>query len=95
MRLVCDLSGVTTADGSGCCLEDKSDLASGGYCVVYNEGDATGYTYYMTESEFEDALDTTFTISSNYLITEGSDNDSGFETFYCTVASLVMTCDHF
>ena len=38
---------------------------------------------------------TTEDISTNYLITESSDNDVGFEIFNCAIATDIMTCDHF
>lgn len=95
LRLICDISSFSTLDGSGCCLMDWSSLASGGYCIIYDETNDEADTYYLSDSDFDDALTSTYVIPSDNLVDVDSDNEIGFESFYCTVASDIMTCDHF
>jgi hypothetical protein len=74
---------------------DMSSLAGGGYCVRYDSANVAADSYYMTDSEFDDALDTE-SISTSYLISDTADNDIGFEIFSCVVvADTSMVCDHF
>ena len=93
MRIICDLNKFTSPPtNSACCLLDWDLHSAGGYCVRYNG--SGGDTYYMTESQFADAI-TQSAISSNYKINDTADNDIGFEIFNCVVSALVMTCDKF
>ena len=86
LRLQCDLSDFTTADGSGCCIQDASSQAGGGYCVLYSATDTKAKTYFLKEEDFEDAVQAS-TIQEDYYLEDDSDNDYGFEIFDCPTAS--------
>ena len=86
LRLQCDMSAFSTTDGSGCCIQDASSQAGGGYCVLYSATGTKAKTYFMKEEDFEDAVQAG-TIQEDYYLEDDSDNDYGFEIFECPTAS--------
>ncbi len=75
LRLICDVTDFTTQEGSGCCLMDASGGDYGGYCILYNSGDAD--TYYIGATDFEDAI-SSYAIDSTYEVVDDADDDVGF-----------------
>ena len=57
LQIECDLSYAGQVDGSGCCLIDASSLLGGGYCLIWNDGDSQVDTYFLTDTEMDDAVD--------------------------------------
>lgn len=80
------MSAFSTTDGSGCCIQDASSQAGGGYCVLYSATNSNAKTYYMKDEDFEDAVQAG-TIQEDYYMEDDSDNDYGFEIFDCPTAS--------
>ena len=38
LSIDCDVSSLSSKAGAGCCLRDNDELAGGGYCALWDEG---------------------------------------------------------
>lgn len=104
LRFDCNISAadVTTKNGSGCCLRDNTGQSEDGYCLLQYEDATQGnlktaQTYYLTNSQFTQALQDPYEIAEGLRVVQTESNIPGFQRFLCETftADTSFVCDKF